>query len=89
MLRDLDANSPAVAVAPTCQVAFMPDEYSQDQSDDDNLNALEDTYRKDHLNIPVYASVQRETLICSLPIACPREERDTWLRRGVILYLRS
>ncbi|XP_032668403.1 cytoplasmic dynein 2 heavy chain 1 [Odontomachus brunneus] len=88
-LRDLDANSPAVAVAPTCQVAFMPDEYSEDKSGDDNFNAHEDMHPKDHLSIPVYASVQRETLICSLPITCPREERDAWLRRGVILYLRS
>lgn len=87
MLRDLDANSPAVAVAPTCQVAFMPDECSEDKSGDDNFN--EDTHPKNHLSIPVYASVQRETLICSLPITCPREERDAWLRRGVILYLRS
>ncbi|EFN76217.1 Cytoplasmic dynein 2 heavy chain 1 [Harpegnathos saltator] len=89
VLRDLDANSPAVAVAPTCQVAFVPDEYSEDKSGDDNPHALEDTHRKDDLSIPVYTSVQRETLICSLPIACPREERDAWLRRGVILYLRS
>lgn len=89
VLRDLDANSPAVAVAPTCQVAFVPDEYSEDKSADGNLNTLEDTRPKNHLDIPVYASVQRETLICSLPIACPREEHHAWLRRGVILYLRS
>ncbi|XP_071561821.1 cytoplasmic dynein 2 heavy chain 1 [Temnothorax nylanderi] len=88
VLKDLDANSAAVAVAPTCQVAFMPEEYSDDKSGDDNLSALEDTYRQDYLSIPVYTSVQREALICSLPITCPREECDAWLRRGVILYLR-
>jgi len=87
VLKDLDVNSAAVAVAPTCQVAFMPEEYSDDKSGD-GLYALEDTYRQDYLNIPVYTSVQRETLICSLPITCPREECDAWLRRGVILYLR-
>ncbi|KAL6266424.1 hypothetical protein P5V15_003274 [Pogonomyrmex californicus] len=88
VLKDLDVNSAAVAVAPTCQVAFMPEEYLGNKSDGDNLNALEDTYRQDYLNIPVYTSVQREALICSLPITCPREECDAWLRRGVILYLR-
>lgn len=87
VLKDLDVNSAAVAVAPTCQVAFMPEEYSDDKSDG-NLYALEDTYRQDYLNIPVYTSVQREALICSLPIMCPREECDAWLRRGVILYLK-
>ena len=88
VLRDLDVNSAAVAVAPTCQVAFMPEEYSDGKSNDDNLYALEDAYRQDYLNIPVYTSAQRESLICSLPITCPREECDAWLRRGVILYLR-
>jgi len=88
VLKDLDVNSAAVAVAPTCQVAFMPEEYSDDKSSDGNLYALEDTYRQDYLNIPVYTSVQREALICSLPITCSREECDAWLRRGVILYLR-
>ena len=87
VLKDLDVNSAAVAVAPTCQVAFMPEEYLDDKSGD-GLYALEDTYRQDYLNIPVYTSVQREALICSLPITCPREECDAWLRRGVILYLR-
>lgn len=88
VLKDLDVNSAAVAVAPTCQVAFMPEEYSDDKSGGDNLYVLEDAYRQDYLSIPVYTSVQREALICSLPITCPREECDTWLRRGVILYLR-
>ncbi|XP_018402903.1 PREDICTED: cytoplasmic dynein 2 heavy chain 1 [Cyphomyrmex costatus] len=88
VLKDLDVNSAAVAVAPTCQVAFMPEEYSDDKSGDGNVYALEDTYQQDYLNIPVYTSVQREALICSLPITCPREECDAWLRRGVILYLR-
>ncbi|XP_020293197.1 cytoplasmic dynein 2 heavy chain 1 [Pseudomyrmex gracilis] len=89
VLKDLDADSAAVALAPTCQVAFVPEEYSsEDKSGGDNLNSLEDTYRQDYLNIPVYTSVQREMLICSLPVTCLREERATWLRRGVILYLK-
>nr|XP_012219219.1 PREDICTED: cytoplasmic dynein 2 heavy chain 1 [Linepithema humile] len=86
VLKDLDVNSAAVAVAPICQVAFMPDEYSEDKSGNDNSSNFED--REDYLCIPIYTSVQRETLICALPITCPREERDAWLRRGVILYLR-
>ncbi|KAL0104886.1 hypothetical protein PUN28_016497 [Cardiocondyla obscurior] len=85
VLKDLDLNAAAVAIAPTCQIAYMPEEYSDN---DDNLYALEDTYRQDYLDIPVYTSAQREALICSLPITCPREECDAWLRRGVILYLR-
>ncbi|XP_029665147.1 cytoplasmic dynein 2 heavy chain 1 [Formica exsecta] len=88
ILKDLDVNSAAVAVAPTCQVAFMPKEYSEDKSDDDNFNILEDKSRQDYLNIPVYTSIQREALICSLPVTCLREDRDVWFRRGVILYLR-
>lgn len=66
----------------------MPDEYSEDKSGSDNVGTLEDTNREDYLSIPVYTSVQREALICALPITCPREEHDAWLRRGVILYLR-
>lgn len=88
ILKDLDVNSAAVAVAPVCQVAFMPNEHSEDKSGGDNLSTHEDTYREDYLSIPIYTSVQRESLICALPITCPREERDAWLRRGVILYLR-
>lgn len=88
-MKDLDANAPAVAVAPTCQVAFTTEEESSGDGADDDSSVLEDTHRKDCLSVPVYASVQREALICSLPIACPREEHDAWLRRGVILYLRS
>lgn len=88
VLKDLDVNSAAVAVAPICQVAFMPKEYLEDKSDDDNCIILEDTYRQNYLNIPVYTNVQREALICSLPVMCLREDRDTWFRRGVILYLR-
>lgn len=92
-LKDLDANSPAIAVAPACHVAFAPEEEcsANGSGDDDNSAALEDdtNSRKDCLSVPVYTTVQREALICSLPIACPREERDAWLRRGVVLYLRS
>lgn len=89
VLKDLDINSPAVSIAPICQVAYTPEVCMKDESTDDGLDALEDVYHEDYLDIPVYTSVQRESLICSLPIACPREERDAWLRRGVILYLRS
>jgi len=87
-LKDLDVNSAAVAVAPTCQVAFMPEEYSEDKSGSDSHGILEDAYRQNYLNIPIYASIQREELIDSLPITCMKEECDAWSRRGVILYLR-
>lgn len=88
-LRDLDVDSAAVAVAPTCQVAFLPEEYPADKSGDDGYGVLEeDAGRQNYLSIPVYTSAQREALICSLPITCMKEERDAWLRRGVILYLR-
>lgn len=86
-LRDLDANSSAVAIAPNCQVAFVPEEYPENKSGGDVV--LEDTYRQNYLSIPIYTSAQRQALICPLPITCVKEERDAWLRRGVVLYLRT
>ncbi|XP_031838829.2 dynein cytoplasmic heavy chain beethoven isoform X1 [Nomia melanderi] len=82
-LKDLDANAASVAAAPNCQIAFLPENYT-----DDNLGEYLGNAREDILNIPVYASSQRDMLICSLPIKCPKEDQDNWLRRGVALYLK-
>ncbi|XP_076231325.1 uncharacterized protein LOC143177335 [Calliopsis andreniformis] len=86
-LRDLDANAPSVAAAPSCQIAFLADDYTENDAASkirrESLRGDEDV-----LNVPVYASAQRDILICSLPVGCPREERGNWLRRGVAFHLK-
>ncbi|XP_029051229.2 cytoplasmic dynein 2 heavy chain 1 [Osmia bicornis bicornis] len=81
-LKDLDANAASVAAAPSCQIAFLPEDYSENNTYLENYNS------EDTLNVPVYANSQREMLICSLPVECPREEHDNWLRRGVGFHLK-
>lgn len=86
-LKDLDANAAAIATAPTCQIAFLPENCSEDKARDkidyDLGNGV-----KDIVNIPVYANSQRDALICSLPVGCLTEEHDNWLRRGVAFHLK-
>ncbi|XP_053976723.1 cytoplasmic dynein 2 heavy chain 1-like [Hylaeus volcanicus] len=87
-LVDLDADAPSVAAAPTCQIAFLPENCTEESLAN---KAMGDSLRSDDtdmLNIPVYANSQRDVLISSLPVRCPREEQDDWLRRGVAFHLK-
>lgn len=86
-LVDLDANAASVAAAPSCQIAFLTDDYTENSS----ASVMGDYLRNndsDMLNIPVYANAQRDMLICSLPVKCPKEEQDDWLCRGVAFHLK-
>lgn len=83
-LKDLDANAASIALAPTCQIAFLPENCTEDKARDYHLG----NDVKDIVNIPVYANSQRDALICSLPVGCLREEHDNWLRRGVAFHLK-
>lgn len=89
-LRDVDANAASVAAAPSCQIAFLPDE---DTEDNLTRNLLGDSLRsndsEDTLNIPVYSSPRRDVLICSLPVGCSKQDHGDWLRRGVAFHLKS
>ncbi|KZC10148.1 Cytoplasmic dynein 2 heavy chain 1 [Dufourea novaeangliae] len=87
-LKDLDANAASVAAAPSCQIAFLPETYTEESA---AANVMGDYVRNsedDILSIPVYANSQRDMLICSLPIRCRKEDQDDWLRRGVAFYLK-
>ncbi|XP_076621618.1 dynein cytoplasmic heavy chain beethoven [Colletes latitarsis] len=88
-LVDLDANAASVAAAPSCQIAFLPENCTRDSSDNKVMgDYLRSNDSDDTLSIPVYANSQREILICSLPVKCHREEHDDWLRRGVAFHLK-
>ncbi|XP_051159645.1 cytoplasmic dynein 2 heavy chain 1 [Leptopilina boulardi] len=75
-------DAPVIAI-PGCQIAYLPKE------NDENLEISEDLKLEDDefLNVPVYSDSQRNFLICSLPVGCPRDERDLWLRRGIFFHL--
>ncbi|XP_043507557.1 cytoplasmic dynein 2 heavy chain 1 [Frieseomelitta varia] len=89
VLKDLDANAASVATAPSCQIAFLPESYNDDQGRNKTLNdCLENRNPDDTLNVPVYANSQRDALICSLPVGCRREDHDDWLRRGIAFHLK-
>ncbi|XP_078052127.1 dynein cytoplasmic heavy chain beethoven [Augochlora pura] len=88
VLKDLDANAASVAAAPSCQIAFLPENYADDKMGTNVMGDYLRNHEEDVLNIPVYASSQRDILICSLPIRCPKEDQDNWLRRGVAFHLK-
>lgn len=44
---------------------------------------------RDWLDVPVYSDSQCTTFVYSLPINCPLENRNVWLRRSIAIYLRS
>ncbi|CAK9809936.1 Cytoplasmic dynein 2 heavy chain 1 [Anthophora quadrimaculata] len=89
-LTDLNANAAAVAAAPSCQIAFLPEDYTENSGVSEAMgDCLKGNDSEGVLNIPVYANSQRDVLICSLPVECLREEHDNWLRRGVAFYLKS
>ncbi|XP_076387639.1 dynein cytoplasmic heavy chain beethoven [Megachile rotundata] len=89
VLRDLDANTASVIAAPSCQIAFLPEDYSEENASYKAMGDRLGNYGAENtLNIPVYANSQREMLICSLPVGCPKEEHDNWLRRGVAFHLK-
>ncbi|XP_066585667.1 cytoplasmic dynein 2 heavy chain 1 [Prorops nasuta] len=81
VLKDLEATAAPVVSAPECGICFMGEE-------NDQTAALEKGDAS-YLSIPVYSNSHRDNLVCSLPISCPIEERDTWLRRGLAFHLRS
>ncbi|XP_076646917.1 dynein cytoplasmic heavy chain beethoven [Halictus rubicundus] len=88
VLKDLDANAASVAAAPSCQIAFLPENYVDDSTATNVMGDYLRNSKEDTLNVPVYASSQRDMLICSLPIRCPKEDQDDWLRRGVAFHLK-
>ncbi|XP_017764042.1 PREDICTED: cytoplasmic dynein 2 heavy chain 1 [Eufriesea mexicana] len=89
ILTDLDANAASVVTAPSCQIAYLPEDYTEDMVlDKTTKDCLGGNDSKDILNIPVYATSQRDVLICSLPVGCPRDEHDNWLRRGIAFHLK-
>nr|XP_033320776.1 cytoplasmic dynein 2 heavy chain 1 [Megalopta genalis] len=88
VLKDLDANAASVAAAPSCQIAFLPENYADDKVGTNVMGDYLRNFEEDILNIPVYATSQRDMLICSLPIRCPKEDQDIWLRRGVAFHLK-
>lgn len=75
-------DAPVIAI-PGCQIAYLPKE------NDENLEISEDLKLEDDefLDVPVYSDSQRNFLIFSLPVGCPRDERDLWLRRGIFFHL--
>lgn len=73
-----------MVAAPACQIAYLPEDTNLDEiSREENLESEE------VLDVPVYIDAQRSVLICSLPVGCPRDERDVWLRRGIAFHLTS
>ena len=72
---------------PGCQIAYLPLENLENLEEENSKRDLES--ENNWLEVPVYADSQRNLLICSLPVGCPEDERDTWLRRGIALHLRS
>ena len=78
ILKELDATASPVAAIQYCRIAFVPETMSVDTSGSD-----------DTLEIPLYVDSQRHQLITSLPVRCPRDELNSWFRRGVILHLRN
>lgn len=87
VLKDLDANAAPVTVAPTCQIAFLPEENIAVGSEVIVRSVLEKNQQE--FNIPVYANAKREGLICSLPVKCEKQMLDIWKRRGVMLHLNA
>lgn len=88
-LKDVDANAASVATAPNCQIAFLPENYTGDKVRNKTVDGRSGSSdAEDILNVPVYANSQRDVLICSLPVGCPREEHSNWLRRGVAFHLK-
>ncbi|XP_063978818.1 cytoplasmic dynein 2 heavy chain 1 [Diachasmimorpha longicaudata] len=81
-LHELDSNSPPIVAAPRCQLSYVPGE-----TDEDDTIYNKHSLKHQMLEIPVYCDSQRNELICSLPVGCPSEDRDEWLRRGVIIHL--
>ncbi|XP_047369553.1 cytoplasmic dynein 2 heavy chain 1 isoform X1 [Vespa velutina] len=92
-LIDVDANDAPIAAAPICQIAFLPERYSSDKDDERKTShsyyEREKEEDKDWLGVPVYSDSQRTSFVCSLPVGCPRENQNVWLRRSVALYLKS
>lgn len=90
-LIDVDANDAPIAAAPICQIAFLPERYSFDKDKEKKTSHsyYEKEEHKDRLGVPVYSDSQRTSFVCSLPVGCPRENRNVWLRRSVALYLKS
>ncbi|XP_043684796.1 cytoplasmic dynein 2 heavy chain 1 [Vespula pensylvanica] len=90
-LIDVDANDAPIAAAPICQIAFLPERYSIDKDKEKKTSHsyYEKEEHKDRLGVPVYSDSQRTSFVCSLPVGCPRENRNVWLRRSVALYLKS
>ena len=90
VLKELSTDDAPIAAAPGCQIAYLPPD------DVENVNEKWtrefedlDSENDDWLEVPVYTDSQRDILICSLPVRCLKDERDTWLRRGIALHLRS
>ncbi|XP_076748967.1 dynein cytoplasmic heavy chain beethoven [Xylocopa sonorina] len=89
MLIDLDANAASVAAAPNCQITFLPETYNENSAKSKTMgDYLGNNDSDDMLDVPVYTNPQRDTLVCSLPVRCPMDERDDWLRRGVAFHLK-
>ncbi|XP_050496495.1 cytoplasmic dynein 2 heavy chain 1 [Bombus huntii] len=88
-LKDVDANAASVATAPSCQIAFLPENYTGDKARNKTVGGRSGSSDvEDILNVPIYANSQRDVLISSLPVGCPREEHGNWLRRGVAFHLK-
>ncbi|XP_015119188.1 cytoplasmic dynein 2 heavy chain 1 [Diachasma alloeum] len=81
-LRELDSNAPPIVAAPCCQLSYVPGE-----TDGDDTIYNRHSLKHQMLEIPVYCDSERNELICSLPVGCPSEDRDEWLRRGVTIHL--
>ncbi|XP_017891098.1 cytoplasmic dynein 2 heavy chain 1 isoform X2 [Ceratina calcarata] len=87
-LKDLDPDAASVAAAPSCQIAFLTDDRAAMGKTMGDHETMENGDSEDVLDVPVYANSQRDVFICTLPVGCPREERDDWLRRGVAFHLK-
>ncbi|XP_046488904.1 cytoplasmic dynein 2 heavy chain 1 [Neodiprion pinetum] len=78
-LAEVGADEAPVLSAPRCRVSYWIGTSGEFGST-----------RHSHewfVEVPVYADLRRNRLISALPVACDRENRDVWLRRGVALHL--
>ncbi|XP_011311295.1 cytoplasmic dynein 2 heavy chain 1 [Fopius arisanus] len=81
-LHELNSTAPPIGAAPPCQLAYV-------SGGTDENDTVYNKYSLKHqvLEIPVYCDAQRNELICSLPVGCPSEDHDEWLRRGVSIHI--
>lgn len=90
ILKELAIDDAPVVAVPDCQIAYLPSKNLENLTEENwKMDTDFESENNNWLEVPVYTDSQRNLLICSLPVGCPEDERDIWLRRGIAFHLRS